>query len=90
MIFDELFSLAKLIFVESSVFVLFVFPVTVFHSITKISLPAELIPKYTTIEYTLARPALIPPKPERQKISVLKEEVYHDEWWLKMCCVSSR
>lgn len=25
------------------------------------NLPAELLPKYTTIEYTLARPAQIPP-----------------------------
>jgi protein transport protein SEC23 len=32
-----------------------------YKDITATNLPAELLPKYTTIEYTLSRPAQIPP-----------------------------
>lgn len=32
-----------------------------YKDISSNNLPAELLPKYTTIEYTLARPAQIPP-----------------------------
>ena len=32
-----------------------------YKDISNTNLPAELLPKYTTIEYTLARPAQIPP-----------------------------
>jgi protein transport protein SEC23 len=32
-----------------------------YKDITASNLPAELLPKYTTIEYTLSRPAQIPP-----------------------------
>jgi hypothetical protein len=32
-----------------------------YKDISNTNLPAELLPKYTTIEYTLARPAQVPP-----------------------------
>lgn len=32
-----------------------------YKDISQTNLPAELLPKYTTIEYTLSRPAQIPP-----------------------------
>lgn len=32
-----------------------------YKDISNTNLPAELLPKYTTIEYTLSRPALVPP-----------------------------
>src|ERR1700742_994963 len=32
-----------------------------YKDISNTNLPAELLPKYTTIEYTLARPAPVPP-----------------------------